>query len=704
MAEPNQRGTRDDDASGTPDRRADRGDRSPASKPADSRAPRNKTKSEAKPKRQDGTRETVESIVIAFILAFLFRTFEAEAFVIPTGSMAPTLYGRHIDVECPQCGYHYAVGASEEVDADGYLDGVYVETSRCPNCRFETRVKNLPSGVEFLPVFKGDRILVNKFPFEFWEPSRWDVVVFKYPETPTINYIKRMVGLPGETIEIRQGDIYVKTADQPEWRIARKDDPDKQRELQILVYDDRHPEKLLHEMSWPERWAAVQRGDGSSDAEIAGWLDDDSGWRRDPESRSFHIALAAAPADREPRWIRYRHFVPDPGDWEEAAAALDQQRPANLHPERRLQLVSDFTGYNAFSTRVIPGRMGSADSGIRHGLFWVGDLTLDCRVEVGETAENGRLIFELNEGDRWYRATLDPATGEAALSYLDEESRAERQLATGATRLRGGGTHDVSFANVDDRLCLWIDGTLVEFDETTEYPPMGGMGGLQTPTIADLAPAGVASRGVEATVSRLLLERDIYYRGDMQDPRDQFHRDEPPAIYEYGGGPDEESARALWSKLGNPAAWFSEYERNRSATRTDRDVAFEFPLGEDEFFMLGDNSPKSKDSRLWSNTRRAVNRHAVPRSALVGKAFFIYWPHGKPFLNDGRGFPDDGDSALNNDYLAGRFYHQQRTVEQQRVERAGRIVVIERVETSNTDYPSFRIPFYPQFGRMERIR
>src|SRR5919106_7630 len=63
-------------------------------------------------------RETVESIVIAFVLAFLFRTFEAEAFVIPTGSMAPTLMGRHKDVDCPKCGYRYQVSASEEESDD----------------------------------------------------------------------------------------------------------------------------------------------------------------------------------------------------------------------------------------------------------------------------------------------------------------------------------------------------------------------------------------------------------------------------------------------------------------------------------------------------------------------------------------------------------------------------------------------------------
>ena len=65
------------------------------------------------PLRKDGIRETVESVVIAFVLAFLFRTFEAEAFVIPTGSMAPTLLGANKDIFCTECGIEYTVGASE---------------------------------------------------------------------------------------------------------------------------------------------------------------------------------------------------------------------------------------------------------------------------------------------------------------------------------------------------------------------------------------------------------------------------------------------------------------------------------------------------------------------------------------------------------------------------------------------------------------
>src|SRR5262249_59021508 len=61
-----------------------------------------------------GWRETIESIAMAIILALLFRGFVAEAFVIPTGSMAPTLMGRHKDVKCPEGGQWDQTGASNE--------------------------------------------------------------------------------------------------------------------------------------------------------------------------------------------------------------------------------------------------------------------------------------------------------------------------------------------------------------------------------------------------------------------------------------------------------------------------------------------------------------------------------------------------------------------------------------------------------------
>src|SRR3954470_3270326 len=72
-------------------------------------------------RHREGHRETVEALVVAFILALLVRGFAAEAFVIPTGSMAPTLMGRHKEVVCPQCHYVYTVNASTEEAGGGAL-------------------------------------------------------------------------------------------------------------------------------------------------------------------------------------------------------------------------------------------------------------------------------------------------------------------------------------------------------------------------------------------------------------------------------------------------------------------------------------------------------------------------------------------------------------------------------------------------------
>src|SRR5258706_5269094 len=66
-----------------------------------------------KPQEKENVKETIESILVAFILAFIFRAFVVEAFVIPTGSMGPTLMGAHVRVECPDCGYHFTSNYSK---------------------------------------------------------------------------------------------------------------------------------------------------------------------------------------------------------------------------------------------------------------------------------------------------------------------------------------------------------------------------------------------------------------------------------------------------------------------------------------------------------------------------------------------------------------------------------------------------------------
>lgn len=606
----------------------------------------------AKPPRgNDGLRETVESIVVAFILAFLFRTYEAEAFVIPTGSMAPTLLGRHKDVSCNKCGTAFTVGASDEIDDEtGYYRPSYrVETAFCPNCRYENNVHDLPA-------FKGDRILVNKFPYEFGEPDRFDVIVFKFPEQPTTNYIKRLVGLPGEIIRISRGDLYARGSETDEWRVLRKENPDKQRTIQQLVYDNAHAATELHKAGWPERWAPVVFNGAETPETVAGWSRDEDGWEPADKSPSFRLQ-AGGTADETYQWLRYRHFVPDEQVWD----AVEEGRPLDRDPEARL--IADNCSYNTYTG----GQRHPRD----HGFYWVGDLTVSCQVQIDKVAEGGELLLELIEGYHWYRCRIDVQTGKATLLDVDRELAAEDSrveeipLATAQTSMTGPGSYHVTFANVDNRLCLWVDGGglfgdgLVDFGAANTYEaPV-----LDKPTERDLTPVGIAARGLDVRVSHLRLMRDVYYRSEHVVHGNDYSR-RPTTEYEYNGGFGGDAQSKLAPLLSDPERWYEEYSAHAGSAVFKK-------LGPDEFLVLGDNSPRSKDSRLWSNTRHAARRHAVPRSALVGKAFFIYWPHGEPFLNDGKGFP--------------LTYHKSSP-------------------GNTTDYPKFRVPFYPNIGRMHRIR
>jgi signal peptidase I len=84
---------------------------------------------------KDNFREVVETIVFVVVLVLLLKTFLAEAFVIPTGSMATTLLGYHYQVTCEKCKYPFPVNASHEADPqEGPPQPVYSCT--CPNCGY----------------------------------------------------------------------------------------------------------------------------------------------------------------------------------------------------------------------------------------------------------------------------------------------------------------------------------------------------------------------------------------------------------------------------------------------------------------------------------------------------------------------------------------------------------------------------------------
>ncbi|MBL8761843.1 MAG: hypothetical protein JNL50_11140, partial [Phycisphaerae bacterium] len=205
---------------------------------------------------QSSIKETVISLIIAFVVAFVFRGFVLEPFMIPTGSMAPTLMGAHMRFDDKHSGYDWAVNPWKFADNSGQ-----VPLPRQGGTNEPIVVHDPMSGREDrdvdIPLRSGDRIFVLKSVYSFFDPSRFDVVVFKYPgvtrgEPPgaQTNYIKRLVALPGEQVAFIDGDVFTRPAslakDNEEnpwtgegWKIARK--PERvQRAVWQPVFDSHH--------------------------------------------------------------------------------------------------------------------------------------------------------------------------------------------------------------------------------------------------------------------------------------------------------------------------------------------------------------------------------------------------------------------------------------------------------------------------------
>ena len=196
---------------------------------------------------KDSPREIIETVVFVIVLVLLLKSFVAEAFVIPTGSMAETLYGYQKKVECPECHFTFPVNCSSEVEPADKSDRKEVTKCTCPNCRLEINLKEERNP----PKPGGDRVLVDKSLYDLVnEPNRFDVVVFKYPDRPQdrqvpMNYIKRLVGQPGETIAIYAGDLYRTTDLSYSHRIPPSDAD----ELRKATYENDHEASKLFEDS-----------------------------------------------------------------------------------------------------------------------------------------------------------------------------------------------------------------------------------------------------------------------------------------------------------------------------------------------------------------------------------------------------------------------------------------------------------------------
>lgn len=122
------------------------------------------------------------------------RAFLVAPIVVQTSSMAPTLRGLHGRVLCPKCNREIIWGADLADLATADLVCV-----QCGATQHAVADRSLTGG---------DRLLVDRNAFLVRSPRRWDLAVLHDPEAPGRWLVKRIVGLPGETISIRQGDLF----------------------------------------------------------------------------------------------------------------------------------------------------------------------------------------------------------------------------------------------------------------------------------------------------------------------------------------------------------------------------------------------------------------------------------------------------------------------------------------------------------------
>ncbi len=397
-------------------------------------------------------KETIESVVIALILAFVFRAFVVEAFVIPTGSMAPTLYGADIDHVCTNCGYHFAIGV-----------GAIPNEVRCPNCDWIDQIA--PGSQSPPPVDSGDRILVLKWPYALdgsFSPKRWDVVVFKAPfSSPAnvaerdgqTNYIKRLIGLPGDIVQIIDGDVYTCRGSEVADAIRNK---------------------LAH-TPLPQALTPQEKRDLDSRLRIA---------RKTPQAQDalWQIVYDADYQPARQRTVQWRPLA-DRSNWriEGRSARFDAPEAGPEFIELTGKDFRDDCGYNEGG-----GKRIVSDLQLRVGVDW----------ENGD----GSLLLCLSKHDDLYTIEISPRRGIGRALRTGLLSRQGPEvLGTWAFRSwRRNWPVDVSFAHVDRQACKSVSTapSSGSTPSTAQPPPPPGPGHKgMTPALpwSGSAPAGSGS-------------------------------------------------------------------------------------------------------------------------------------------------------------------------------------------------------------------
>ncbi len=258
---------------------------------------------------------------------------------IVSGSMAPCLIGPHWRIACGDCGYSYRCSTEQSPAPSDVV---------CPMCGFrQAPPTDLPA--------LGDRVQVNAASLRQREPRRWEVVAFAKKDDLNHWEAKRVIGLPGESIRIHGGDIYV------DGMIAQKSLAEL-RSMAPLVYDAQFAS---------QNKALATRWDFSPND---GWSRSEDGFVFSPQD-----ATAASP------WLEYKH-------WAGIASPLARTSPSP---------VLDHYGENQDVSR---------------RLHLTADLMVTCRVSAGP---NAVVELQLYSEERSVRARWNAAAGSAALLARD---------------------------------------------------------------------------------------------------------------------------------------------------------------------------------------------------------------------------------------------------------------------------------------------
>jgi signal peptidase I len=588
-------------------------------------------KKEKKPHQpRDAAREVIETIVFVVVLVLLLKLFVTEAFVIPTGSMAETLYGYQKLIVCPKCNHEFPVNSHDEVEGrQGDRKRVPVFGYCCPNCRYLGQMREF-SEKELPKNNTGDRVLVLKPLFHVRDPERGDVVVFKFPEKPqenfeAANYIKRAMGFGGETVATWRGELLVtKSLDysakeiDPETGQPLYPEPENKLDLwqprfmysNASRHGNKNPKGLkLFETSRAAGFPPGPNGFGTLGFEIVRkgekqlLADRRNVWDNDKQPDElagkvpsrWHIPAESkdgwkADNGDKPKsfshtgggehWVRYRHLSMP---WKTLPAdKIDGTLPTSFEDlaKQRPTFIDNYLGYNGGREQdPQTGFITSRDGGTEK--LWVGDLILECEAELGG---DGEVALELSRGVNRSRATFSNGT-----VTLSRTGPGAETFGTPSRPCKvAAGKYKLRFANVDCKLWVWVNDKLIDFGSEGDYlPPTPEQENNFTDAAPDDAGRTVPRQGTQ--------EEGWTYKNDV---------DAPASI----GAKGQVTVRAIT------------LNRDIYYTRSSSDVADLFYVQPGHYLCLGDNSAQSSDSRTWGT---------VPERLMLGKAVFVFFPVGR---------------------------------------------------------------------------